>query len=350
MVIERQITVYDCSFCQKTYSQKEDAERCETSCAKLSGSPDISILNLTPRTFNCLKIAGIDTVKEVFEKTDSELLKLKGFGEWCLRDLHKHLQLFENETEGIEEPEELLRNAQPQRFYSSDGKLDLPELLKDQITQFVDHQDWVRLYKDYRWRDDTWKQGFPAILRLETQMRCSLQKGEIKRQDILDVANWGKYSSLSKITAPKIIPITDANDEVSVLQALTSLEQYVGGIEANYITKILRFAFPNRAGALDSRIVRVFGLGDRIVNQYQWLTIRAQKSRSGWSIFRNRMWQMDYQKWLIILSKMVSLVNAKEIPCPHPQDFLDAGLRTERIWVSADVEMAIFSYATNAIR
>ena len=137
---------------------------------------------------------------------------------------------------------------------------------------------------------------------------------------------------------------------ISVLQALTSLEQFVGGIGANYITKILRFAFPNRAGALDSRIVRVFGLGDRIANQYQWLTIRAQKSRSGWSIFRNRMWQMEYQKWLIILSKMVSLVNAKGILCPHPQKFLNAGLRTEGIWVSADVEMAIFTYAANLIR
>ncbi|MDR3543292.1 MAG: DNA-directed RNA polymerase subunit alpha C-terminal domain-containing protein [Desulfosporosinus sp.] len=156
MVIERQITVYECSFCQKTYSQKEDAERCETSCAKLSGSPDIEILKLTQRTFNCLKMAGIDTVQEVLEKTDSDLLRIKGFGDWCLRDLHKQLQPFGNQTEGLEEPS---RNARPQRFINSDGTLDLTEFVETQITQFVDRQDWIRLYKGYHWRSDTWTKG-----------------------------------------------------------------------------------------------------------------------------------------------------------------------------------------------
>ena len=112
----------------------------------------------------------------------------------------------------------------------------------------------------------------------------------------------------------------------------------------------MRFSFPNRAGALDSKIVRVFGIGDPTVNQYEWLTIRARRSGSGWSLSRNRMWHREYEKWLRILTKMVSLINEQEIFCPHPQKFLDAGLRTEGIWSSADVEMAIFSYVTDVIR
>ena len=112
----------------------------------------------------------------------------------------------------------------------------------------------------------------------------------------------------------------------------------------------MRFAFHNRVRALDSRIVRVFGIGDPTVNQYQWLTIRAQKSGSGWAVNRNRMWHMEYEKWLQILAKMVSLINDKEVFCPHPRKFLDAGLRTEGIWISADVEMAISSYVTGVIR
>ena len=112
----------------------------------------------------------------------------------------------------------------------------------------------------------------------------------------------------------------------------------------------MRFSFPNRAEALDSRIVRVFGIGDQTVNQYQWLTIRARRSGSGWSLDRNRMWHMEYEKWLRILTKMVSLINDKEVFCPHPQKFLDAGLRTGGIWISADVEMTIFAYATGVIR
>ena len=62
------------------------------------------------------------------------------------------------------------------------------------------------------------------------------------------------------------------------------------------------------------------------------------------------MWHMEYEKWLRILTKMVALVNAKEVFCPHPKTFLDAGLRTEGIWMSADVEMAIFAYITGVIR
>ncbi|MDR3543130.1 MAG: hypothetical protein P4L69_19520, partial [Desulfosporosinus sp.] len=221
------------------------------------------------------------------------------------------------------------------------------EFLETQIIQFVDRQDWVRLYKGYHWRRDTWNRGFPDILRLEMQMRCFLQNGKIKKRDILDIANWGKYYHLNKIISPESISIGDG---ISILEALTTLEQNVGGLGANYLTKILRFAFPNRSGALDCRTVRVFGIGDPTVNQYQWLTIRVQRSRSGWSVVRNRMWHLEYQKWLRILERMVSLVNAKGIFCPHPRKFLDTGLRTEGIWTSADVDMAIFAYATNLIR
>jgi len=350
MVIERQITVYDCSFCEKTYSKKEDAERCETSCAKLAGSPDISILDLTSRTYNILKIAGIDTVQEVLEKTDIDLLKLKGFGEWCLHDLQKQLQPFGSLNPGTDESKGPLGNARPQKFHNSDRTL--PEFLENQITQFVDHQDWVRLYKDYQWQTDTWEQGFPDILRLEMQLRCSIQKGEIKKQDILDVANWGKLSSPSRITSPESISLSKEflHDGIPLLQALTTLEQNIRGLGVTYLSEILRFSFPNQAGALDSRMVQVFGIGDPSVNQYQWLTIRARKSGSGWYVYRNRMWHMEYEKWLSILSKMVTLINTKEIPCPHPQNFLDVGLRTEDIWTSADVGMAIFSYVTNAIK
>ena len=76
MVVEKHIIVYLCSLCQRTYSQMVDAEKCETRCVKLSGSPEISVLDLTPRTYNILKIDGIDTVDEVLGKTDAYLLKL----------------------------------------------------------------------------------------------------------------------------------------------------------------------------------------------------------------------------------------------------------------------------------
>ena len=230
---------------------------------------------------------------------------------------------------------------------------DFPEFLENQIIQFVNNQDWISLYKGYQWHKDTWKNGFPDILRLETQLGYSVQKGEIKRQDILDIAIWAKFFYPPRIKAPESISLTQDvlnDDKSSLLPALITLEQNVRGLGATYLSKVLRFSFPNRAGALDSKIVRVFGIGDPAVNQYQWLTIRARRSGSGWSLSRNRMWHREYEKWLRILTKMVSLINEQEVFCPHPQKFLDAGLRTEGIWSSADVEMAIFSYVTDVIR
>jgi len=371
MIFEKQIytTTYVCSLCQMTYSRKEDAEKCESHCLKLSKSPDITVLGLTSRTYNILKIAGIDTVDEVLGMTDSYLLKLKGFGQVCLRDLHQQLQRFGAQNEGTDALRAALNYPNAKRdvgrqelsrtepFSESDEwinrTLDFPELLKNQITQFVDSQDWVSLYKEYLWHNDTWENGFPDILRLEMQMRRSLDNEEIKKQDVLDVAYWGKFFYPPKITSPASIPIEEdvlKGDGSSLIQVLITLKQNVGGLGVTYLSKVLRFAFPDRAGAMDSRIVRVFGIGDPTVNQYQWLTIRTHKFGSGWTIFQDRMWYLEYAKWLRILMKIVSQLNDKKVFCPHPQKFLDAGLRNEGIWISADVEMAIFTYVTGVIR
>lgn len=99
MVNEIQTTTYACSVCHRSYNRKEDAEKCESLCVKLIKSPEISILGLTSRTYNILKIAGIDTIDDVRETTDSFLLKLKGFGPACLDDLHHRMQLFEDQNE-----------------------------------------------------------------------------------------------------------------------------------------------------------------------------------------------------------------------------------------------------------
>lgn len=99
MIFERQIHYYVCSLCQRTYNGKEDAEKCESLCAKLLKSPDISVLGLTSRTYNILKIAGIDTIDEVLGTTDSQLLQLKGFGQGCLNDLHQQILRFEPKTQ-----------------------------------------------------------------------------------------------------------------------------------------------------------------------------------------------------------------------------------------------------------
>ncbi|SPF53529.1 hypothetical protein SBF1_6740004 [Candidatus Desulfosporosinus infrequens] len=100
--------------------------------------------------------------------------------------------------------------------------IDLPELLKNQITQFVDSQDWVSLYRGYQWNYDTWGNGFPYILQLEKQLRFSRQNGHIKGKDVLDIVHWGMFKR--KITSPDSISIVEevlkSDERSSLLQTL----------------------------------------------------------------------------------------------------------------------------------
>lgn len=52
---------------------------------------DIADLELSVRSYNSLKRAGIDTVGQLVELSDDELLKLKNFGVRCLNEVHGKL-------------------------------------------------------------------------------------------------------------------------------------------------------------------------------------------------------------------------------------------------------------------
>ena len=51
----------------------------------------VESLNLTARTLNCLKRASIHKVGEILEKTRSELLRIRNFGEKSLDELNERL-------------------------------------------------------------------------------------------------------------------------------------------------------------------------------------------------------------------------------------------------------------------
>jgi RNA polymerase sigma factor (sigma-70 family) len=53
---------------------------------------NINVLDLSARTFNCLKRAGIHTIQDALDARDSELLKLRNFGVKCLDELHTKLE------------------------------------------------------------------------------------------------------------------------------------------------------------------------------------------------------------------------------------------------------------------
>lgn len=53
---------------------------------------DIAELDLSVRSFNCLKKGGIHTIEQLKEMSDEELLSLRWFGLRCLNEVHERLK------------------------------------------------------------------------------------------------------------------------------------------------------------------------------------------------------------------------------------------------------------------
>ena len=51
----------------------------------------IEELNFSVRTYNCLKRGKIDTVEQLREKSDDELMAIRCFGIYCLKEVHQKL-------------------------------------------------------------------------------------------------------------------------------------------------------------------------------------------------------------------------------------------------------------------
>ena len=116
------------------------------------------------------------------------------------------------------------------------------------------------------------------------------------------------------------------------------------GIGPTYLSKVLRFGLPQEYGAIDSRCVRVFGKGDPDSSRHSWLDIRVRNDGYGWYIPRTQShWPKGYGVWLDILR---FFSNRLTRPCLHPQSFVATGLRCKNMWTCADVEMALFAYAS----
>ena len=223
--------------------------------------------------------------------------------------------------------------------------------LKGQLNEFVDGQDFPCLYKSYNWRRDTYAAGFPDILILEKRLVASGKTSGVTLEDIRAVARWGGNNRSITIVGEdsfrkgiQILINTDKIVEQKPEIPADLLDKSVMGISTTYVSKVLRFILPNQYGAIDTRLVRVLGNGDQLNQKHSWLRMRADESApKRWNIYKD--W-LGYGEWVNILRYF-----AQNLPnnCPHPQAFVDAGLREGNEWTCADVEMALFSYASQVI-
>ncbi|PIS36326.1 MAG: hypothetical protein COT35_11795 [Nitrospirae bacterium CG08_land_8_20_14_0_20_52_24] len=232
---------------------------------------------------------------------------------------------------------------------------ELPEHLFLDLSNFRNRNDFVELYRSYNWNNDTHENGFPDILRLERQLLESDHNRGISLQDVKDVANWGNLRNSGRILGQEISlpPMTLHSGNgcpaeavrINPMGPVRTLENNITrGIGPTYLSKILRFGLPQEYGAIDTRCVRVFGEGDTHAHQHDWLSLRARNYGYGWYIPRPQAaWPTAYDTWIDILRFFSSQLPKN---CPHPIKFVEAGLRVDSVWNCADVEMALFSYAS----
>lgn len=234
----------------------------------------------------------------------------------------------------------------------------LPPDLQRSLEDFVRTYDFVALYMKYNWGNDNWQDGFSDILKLENEITKSAKNNQLKKEDVLSVVKWGNLRN-KNVNCPEILTLPlyeneypDKKIEKYPLIPLNKLKEYksqgkLKGLGPTYLSKILRFALPSEFGAIDTRIVRVVGMGDSESKKQKWLSLRVRNDGSGWNIQENQSaWPEEYSKWINILRFFAQFLNNSDKLCPHPEGFLKNGLRTQGIWACADVEMALFSYAS----
>ncbi|HHW41621.1 MAG TPA: hypothetical protein GXX19_10840 [Syntrophomonadaceae bacterium] len=226
----------------------------------------------------------------------------------------------------------------------------MDRLLLDKIYKFTLSNDFTALYKAYNWRNDNWQSGFRDIFAIEKLFMQELSELYISSYAVMQIVYWGNLRNPARVKCPNIIYIT--NTELFNPESMyNKLCKETDGLGPTYISKIIRFANPRIAGAIDSRIVRVFGKGYSSFTKCNWLDLKAVKHRSGWYINKNQKgWPEEYFLWLDILTKIRNLLNKNGIQCPHPNAFVTSGLREKGKWTCADVEMALFAYSTRIVR
>jgi hypothetical protein len=235
--------------------------------------------------------------------------------------------------------------------------IQLSPSLINKVNSLLKEQELNYWYLNYSWESDTKGTEFQNIVNLEIELSQAAKSNRISCEQVLKIARWGGHPMQEKIRCKKDIDlILYENGTLSAwiredpAEGLRQIRPQVNYIGPTYMTKILRFSLPSEFGALDTRITRVFGRGDPKHSYIHLLDLEAEDKGWKWFIrYPQPYWPDEYSKFIFILRYIVQNLNERGIKCPHPQTLYDFNLRTPGIWECADVEMALFSFASERI-
>lgn len=105
----------------------------------------IDELELSVRTYNCLKRAGIDTVEKLLTKSDAELMKIRCFGTGCLAEVHEKIRKPAGVTitAAVPGPSEDDHNIMELCFRN--GERHMKEKVGKELTRLAEHMPCITL-------------------------------------------------------------------------------------------------------------------------------------------------------------------------------------------------------------
>ena len=233
----------------------------------------------------------------------------------------------------------------------------LSENIRKNIEIFLAKNSLKDWYNSYNWDNDSKQSSFQNIVDLEIQLSQAAKNNTITSEHVMKIARWGAHPMIDKIRCNSRIelPLFENNKPAAWIKdnpayGITLLRPQVYYVGPTYMTKILRFSMPSEFGALDTRITRVFGRGDPLHSYIHFLELEAEDHAGKWFIkYPQPAWPSEYSTFIFILRTMVDYQNRSGIPCPHPEVLYNHGLRRRGVWECADVEMALFSFASERI-
>jgi hypothetical protein len=164
----------------------------------------------------------------------------------------------------------------------------LSSSIRDVVKKFLQEEDMPTLYQNYSWVNDFYLNGFPDMFRLERNISKAAMESSLGLTHLHDVARWGKLPNVRRITCPEPIRIDLYVKDLPASwliqtpeKAVRILESQIHGFGPTYLSKLLHFSVPNVFGALDTRLVRVFGIR---ANKFRFLRLNATKTGGRWAI------------------------------------------------------------------
>lgn len=251
--------------------------------------------------------------------------------------------------------QELFQGILPEVRLVDQSMKDNPEE-KTEVEKFLmDHKsEMPYLYSTYDYEGDFYDEGFPNLFDLELKIIGAAKQNSFDQELLMKLAIWGKLrnkKTIEGITHPIKITLYPKGEPANWLSTepanvIDDVERRIPGFGATFSSKLLHFAAPQVFGILDTWLVRTFGEGDPVHQRYKFLKLKVTNPKGGWRIpIPQPYWPEEYGRWIRILNYIAYRLNEEKILCPHPPNYIEAELRQDGIWLPADVETALFSFA-----